>query len=241
MTIADTETLDDRPPGVMQVPAGEDGDSNRRYLNGTLPDGGLWTALRRSSDHDHTGALNGAPISVASLPDGSITIDKLDPAVLLPYALVDGSKPFTGQVTMEADAIVRDTVYFGQQGSALPGGRHAGPHGAGGAAALRGREPPPRGAGDGGDGERPSAQVVPGARLDLTANPGSTERTGTWRTPPPGRPPRVEKPPRSSSATVAVGLTRPPRGSRPPPPRPHRHPHPDPGRGSGRPHRQRRR
>ena len=105
--------------GVMQVPAGEDGDSNRRYLNGTLPDGGLWTALRRLSDHDHTGALNGAPISVASLPDGSITIDKLDPAIFAPYALVDGSKPFTGQVTMEADATVRDALYFGQQGSAL--------------------------------------------------------------------------------------------------------------------------
>jgi hypothetical protein len=105
--------------GVMSVPAPVDGDSIRRYETGTLPDGGLWTALRRLSDHDHTGGDLGTPISVASLPDGSITVDKLDPAVLLPYALVDGSKPFTGQVTMQADAVVRDAVYFGQQGTAL--------------------------------------------------------------------------------------------------------------------------
>jgi hypothetical protein len=43
----------------------------------------------------------------------------LDPSVLAPYALVDGSKPFTGQVTMQADAIIRDALYFGQQGTAL--------------------------------------------------------------------------------------------------------------------------
>jgi hypothetical protein len=108
------------PLGVMEVPAPVEGDSIRRYETGTLPDGGLWTALRRLSDHDHTGGLNGAPISVASIPDGSITVDKLDPSVFLPYALTDGSKPFTGMVTMEADATVRDTLYFGEQGTALP-------------------------------------------------------------------------------------------------------------------------
>jgi hypothetical protein len=99
--------------GVMSVPAPVDGDSIRRYETGTLPDGGLWTALRRLSDHNHTGGVNGAPISVASIPPGSITVDKLDPAVLLPYALVDGSKPFTGQVAMNSDAIIRDHLYFG--------------------------------------------------------------------------------------------------------------------------------
>jgi hypothetical protein len=99
--------------GVMQVPAPQDGDSIRRYETGTLPDGGLWTALTRVSNHDHTGGLNGAPISVSSIPDGSITTAKLDPSVLAPYALVDGSKAFTGQVAMNADAIVRDHLYFG--------------------------------------------------------------------------------------------------------------------------------
>ena len=47
------------------------------------------------------------------IPDGSITTAKLDPAVLLPYALVDGSKPFTGAVTMNADQLIRDTLRFG--------------------------------------------------------------------------------------------------------------------------------
>jgi hypothetical protein len=99
--------------GTMQVPAPQDGDSIRRYETGTLPDGGLWTALTRVSNHDHTGGLNGKPISVSSIPDGSITTSKLDPSVLAPYALTDASKPFTGQVTMNADAIVRDHLYFG--------------------------------------------------------------------------------------------------------------------------------
>ena len=106
--------------GVMELPVTEDADRVRDYLNGTIADGGLWTALRRASDHDHTGGLLGTQISVAAIPDGSITVSKLDPSVLLPYALVDGSKPFTGQVTMQADAIVRDTLYFGEQGTALP-------------------------------------------------------------------------------------------------------------------------
>jgi hypothetical protein len=60
----------------------------------------------------------GAAVAV-SIPDGSITAADLDPSVLLPYALVDGSKPFTGQVTMQADAVVRDALSFGQQGTAL--------------------------------------------------------------------------------------------------------------------------
>jgi len=105
------------PLGTMQVPAPQDGDSVRRYETGTLPDGGLWTALTRLSNHDHTGGLNGSILTAAVIPDGSITTAKLDPSVLAPYSLTDGSKPFTGQVTMQADAIVRDTLYFGQQGS----------------------------------------------------------------------------------------------------------------------------
>lgn len=99
--------------GVMQLPVPQDADQVRAYLNGTIADGGLWTGLSRASDHDHTGGLNGKPISVASIPDGSITTGKLDPSVLLPYALVDGSKPFTGQVALNGDAIVRNTLYFG--------------------------------------------------------------------------------------------------------------------------------
>jgi len=105
--------------GTMSLPAPEDADLVRTYLNGTHGSGGLWEALTRSSNHDHTGGANGKPISISSIPDGSITTGKLDPSVLLPYALVDGSKPFTGQVTMQADAIVRDALYFGQQGSAV--------------------------------------------------------------------------------------------------------------------------
>jgi len=99
--------------GQMQLPAPQDPDPSDDYFNGTISGGGLWTALTRASDHDHTGGVNGKPISVAGIPDGSITTAKLDPSVLLPYALVDGSKPFTGQVTMNADALIRNTLYFG--------------------------------------------------------------------------------------------------------------------------------
>jgi hypothetical protein len=154
--------------GVMSVPAPVDGDSIRRYETGTLPDGGLWTALRRLSDHNHTGGVNGAPISVASIPPGSITVDKLDPAVLLPYALVDGSKPFTGQVAMNSDAIIRDHLYFG----AKPAGVADATLQRTGAGALRV------------DGTRASlamwstgspspariGQIAGGERLDLTSN-----------------------------------------------------------------------
>ena len=104
--------------GQMQLPAPQDPDPSDDYFNGTIAGGGLWTALTRASDHDHTGGVSGKPISIASIPDGSITTAKLDPSVLLPYALTDGSKPFTGTVSMNADAIVRDALFFGQQGSA---------------------------------------------------------------------------------------------------------------------------
>jgi len=99
--------------GTMQLPVTEDPDPVRTYLNGTHPSGGLWTALTRASNHDHSGGLNGVQLTATSIPDGSITTAKLDPAVLLPYALVDGSKPFTGQVALNSDAIVRDHLYFG--------------------------------------------------------------------------------------------------------------------------------
>ena len=74
--------------------------------------------VARISSHDHSGGLLGAPVAV-TIPDGSITTADLDPSVLAPYALTDGSKPFTGQVTMQADAVIRDALLFGQQGSAL--------------------------------------------------------------------------------------------------------------------------
>jgi hypothetical protein len=99
--------------GVMQLPVTEDPDPVRTYLNGTHPSGGLWTALTRASNHDHSGGLNGVVLGATSIPDGSITTAKLDPSVLLPYALVDGSKPFTGTVTMNADQLIRDTLRFG--------------------------------------------------------------------------------------------------------------------------------
>ena len=104
--------------GVMELPVTEDPDPVRTYLNGTHPSGGLWTALTRASNHDHSGGLSGVQLGATSIPDGSITTAKLDPSVLGPYALTDGSKPFTGQVSMNADAVVRDALYFGAQGSA---------------------------------------------------------------------------------------------------------------------------
>jgi hypothetical protein len=88
------------------------------FFNGTQPDGGYWLDMSRLSAHNHTGGLNGAPVS-AVIPPGSITSGQLDPSVLAPYALTDGSKPFTGQVTMQADAIIRDALFFGEQGTAL--------------------------------------------------------------------------------------------------------------------------
>ena len=60
----------------------------------------------------------GNPVAVV-IPDGSITAADLDPAVLAPYARLDGSTPFTGAVVLQADAVVRDTLYFGEQGSAV--------------------------------------------------------------------------------------------------------------------------
>jgi hypothetical protein len=58
--------------GVMGVPAPVAGDSLRRYETGALPDGGLWTALRRLSDHDHSGGQMGAPVAGAEV---TITTD----------------------------------------------------------------------------------------------------------------------------------------------------------------------
>jgi hypothetical protein len=104
--------------GPMQLEKPEALDPMEPYFIGTMASGGYWTTLDRLSAHDHSGGLLGAPVAV-SIPDGSITTADLDPSVLAPYALVDGSKPFTGQVTLQADAIVRDALYFGQQGTAL--------------------------------------------------------------------------------------------------------------------------
>ena len=102
----------------MQTRKPEPPDPMEPFFTGTQADGGYWTDASRLSAHDHSGGLLGAPVAV-TIPDGSITAADLDPSVLAPYALTDGSKPFTGQVTMQADAVVRDALLFGQQGSAL--------------------------------------------------------------------------------------------------------------------------
>jgi hypothetical protein len=94
-------------------------DPMEPFFLGTQTGGGYWTDISRLSSHDHSGGLMGAPVAV-NIPDGSITAADLDPSVLAPYALTDGSKPFTGQVTMQADAVVRDAINFGPQGSAAP-------------------------------------------------------------------------------------------------------------------------
>ena len=92
-------------------------DDMEPFFLGTMSGGGYHTDMSRLSSHDHSGGLMGAAVAV-NIPDGSITAADLDPSVLAPYALVDGSKPFTGQVTMQADAIIRDELLFGPQGSA---------------------------------------------------------------------------------------------------------------------------
>jgi len=104
--------------GPMQLNQPQAADPMEPFFLGTQSGGGYWTDISRLSSHDHSGGLLGAAVAV-NIPDGSITAADLDPSVLLPYALVDGSKPFTGQVTMEADAVVRDALSFGQQGTAL--------------------------------------------------------------------------------------------------------------------------
>jgi len=104
--------------GPMELLATEPLDGIEDYVNGLQPDGGEWTNWSRLSGHDHSGGLLGAPVT-AVIPPGSITAGQLDPSVLAPYALTDGSKPFTGPVTMQADAIIRDALHFGEQGTAL--------------------------------------------------------------------------------------------------------------------------
>ena len=100
--------------GTMQLHQPEAPDAMEPFFVG----GEYHLDMSRISSHDHSGGLLGAPVAV-TIPDGSITTADLDPSVLAPYALVDGSKPFTGQVTLQADAVVRDALLFGEQGSAL--------------------------------------------------------------------------------------------------------------------------
>ena len=100
--------------GPMQLHQPQAPDTMEPFFGGR----GYHTDMSRISSHDHSGGLLGAPVAV-TIPDGSITAADLDPSVLAPYALTDGSKPFTGQVTMQADAVVRDALLFGQQGTAL--------------------------------------------------------------------------------------------------------------------------
>lgn len=100
--------------GTMQLHQPEAPDAMEPFFVG----GEYHTDVSRLSSHDHSGGLLGAPVAV-TIPDGSITAADLDPSVLAPYALTDGSKPFTGEVTMQADAVVRDALRFGQQGTGL--------------------------------------------------------------------------------------------------------------------------
>ena len=101
--------------GTMQLHQPEAPDPMEPFFVG----GEYHTDMSRIASHDHSGGLLGAPVAV-TIPDGSITAADLDPSVLAPYALTDGSKPFTGQVTMQADAVIRDALLFGQQGSGPP-------------------------------------------------------------------------------------------------------------------------
>lgn len=100
--------------GTMQLHTVEAADPMEPYFVG----GEHTVDMTRISSHDHSGGLLGAPVAV-TIPDGSITTADLDPSVLAPYALTDGSKPFTGEVTVGADAVVRDALRFGEQGTAL--------------------------------------------------------------------------------------------------------------------------
>jgi hypothetical protein len=104
--------------GPMALNQPQAADPMEPFFLGTQTGGGYWTDISRLSSHDHSGGLMGAPVAV-TIPDGSITTADLDPSVLAPYAPTDGSKPFTGQVTMQADAVLRDALFFGQQGTAL--------------------------------------------------------------------------------------------------------------------------
>ena len=45
--------------GVMELPVTEDPDDIQTYMNGEHLSGGLWTALTRASNHDHSGGLSG--------------------------------------------------------------------------------------------------------------------------------------------------------------------------------------
>jgi hypothetical protein len=104
------------PTPTMQLSKPEAGDSMEPYF--IQVDGPFWTDLTRLSEHDHTGGLNGKTLTAATIPDGSITPSKLHPSVYTPLAFVDGSKPFTGPQEFQADAVIRDALQFGQQGTA---------------------------------------------------------------------------------------------------------------------------
>src|SRR4030095_4967210 len=96
--------------GPMGLLGSEPLDNYMGYMAGLNPDGGEHTNWTRLSTHDHSGGQNGVPITTITIPDGSITTADLDPSVLAPYALVDGSKAFTGQVTVQANAVVNGTL-----------------------------------------------------------------------------------------------------------------------------------
>ena len=60
--------------GVMGVPAPALADNLHNYQTGALRDGGLWTALRRLSDHDHSGGHGGAPVAGGGGAGADVTI-----------------------------------------------------------------------------------------------------------------------------------------------------------------------
>jgi hypothetical protein len=105
--------------GPMQLIASQATDVIESQVTGTDPDGGFHTNWSRLSGHDHSGGLLGNPVAV-TIPDGSITTADLDPSVLAPYVKRDGTTPISGTQELQADAIIRDALYFGQQGSASP-------------------------------------------------------------------------------------------------------------------------
>jgi hypothetical protein len=63
-----------RALGVMGLPVPVAADDLRAYQTGALRDGGLWEALRRVGDHDHSGGQAGAPVAGA----GGITQAEAD-------------------------------------------------------------------------------------------------------------------------------------------------------------------
>ena len=63
-----------RALGVMGLPVPVAADDLRAYQTGALRDGGLWEALRRVGDHDHSGGEMGAPVAGGGGGTAEVTI-----------------------------------------------------------------------------------------------------------------------------------------------------------------------